>query len=239
MHNVPGFAACGAVATTGFLGDALSGAHYGDSPTVPLSLAQHIVLCSDKPPDADIASYYPEEVAEIRDHVRSLFLDNADIPPHQRLMRLDLTIRQATFISTMFSICNWFVPLVAPFFNRPLMRAFCMSSFEVLQGQKLYDQWLEKRRQDLAIAADTGWRHQRFRVANQLWRARYRRRPVGKISWLDAYDRSQSWIASELESISGELGAISRTSYEFMKEHRPEIRPALTQSIALARSFRT
>jgi hypothetical protein len=67
----------------------------------------------------------------------------------QQAMFLDLTIRQATRISTTFDQCGWHVPLCYPFSNRDLMNfCFTLPSAE-LEGQRIYRKWFEKESRSL------------------------------------------------------------------------------------------
>ncbi|MGH7386619.1 MAG: hypothetical protein ACREKG_15680, partial [Candidatus Rokuibacteriota bacterium] len=65
----------------------------------------------------------------------------------QRSLLLDLTIRQATYISSSFDLFDWHLPLCFPFYARRLMR-FCFNlPLEDLTDQRLYQEWLRQSRE--------------------------------------------------------------------------------------------
>lgn len=126
------------VAMTGFLGDAITGAHLDGPPCDRLAMSR---LAEWKAP---VEESYSEELGVIRAALGQTETHLNALSPHQRSLFIDFTVRQATWISQSFSLCSWFVDLSAPFVHRDLMSFLFGLPEEHLRGQALYDRWLTR-----------------------------------------------------------------------------------------------
>ena len=122
----------------GFLGDALTGAHSGPTGRPDHEYALSILLPSQR--DPLLGQVYAEESQFVKNHVLGLFEKLAkDIGPTSALMILDLQWRQARWISMMFDLCDWFLPISYPFLHRQLIASALTASADALAGQRAYD----------------------------------------------------------------------------------------------------
>jgi len=137
-------------AMLGFLGDALTGAHLPGSGQTRVDT----VLPFRRSWHPELRRAYAPELAQLEVEIEQQWSDRPEIRASQRNQLTDLVIRQATWISSSFDLCDWFVPLSFPFFSRRLFRFWLNQTVESLTGQRLYSDWVA--RTFARLATDSG-----------------------------------------------------------------------------------
>lgn len=224
------------LATVGFLGDALTGGHFGAGDRVDLPAAADLILSNGRPIDIDVDKIFPESAPDVRGKIEHLYNSETDLLPHQKLIYLDLTIRQATWISTMLDICEWFVEISTPFFYRPLMTYLCSLQASDLDGQRLYDEWLSGKAEEIGFREPSRPNVIVRKFRNRLDRLRYGRKAVHRWYWPEISARSEPWISRHAESGHRKLDQITATSLRFSQQNQINYLPTFTQSIPLGLS---
>lgn len=189
-HNIVAFdwAQDADVAAVGFLGDALTGAHLGPSADPDEGQALKVLL-----PNLDdplLSDSFPEEKAAVKEFVLSRFRElSQDVGGRRALMLLDLEWRQARWISMMFDLCEWFVPVAYPFFQRDLIASSLQADQKALRNQQAYDKALRHglSRRNLSLSM-----HSLYSPRREAWlRALMRRkRPTSRVDWASVVRRT-------------------------------------------------
>ena len=129
-----------ALGLVGFLGDALTGAHLPRTGQTVLD----IVLPFRRNWHPELRAAYATELSLLEAEVEQQWRDRDGLSAIQRSQLTDLVVRQATWISTSFDLCDWFVPLSFPFFSRRLIRFWLNQPIENLKDQRLYANWVSQ-----------------------------------------------------------------------------------------------
>ncbi len=216
-HNVVGFAWARqffSLAISGFLGGAVTGGHVGTVEAVPEQRRISMLCSTLNAQDIDFRGTFPNEVKDLIETVRVQHAALSGLSPVQSLMILDWTIRQASRISLVFDLSEWYCDVSYPFYYRPLLRFMFNRPFSDLRNRSFYDAWLA------SAAARSGLqglpRRQKMddvlAITQSL--ARKRRLPNRLFSWAEVTDRSRAWLEQTLAEGSGPLRDLSKRSYE-------------------------
>jgi hypothetical protein len=95
-------------------------------------------------PDIRPAAAFPDEVAHVVDVQRSRLRELAALPPVQAAIVLNLTIRQATYISVTADLVDWMIDSSFPGVHRGLLAFAFAHAAEHRGGPSFYDRWLEQ-----------------------------------------------------------------------------------------------
>jgi hypothetical protein len=185
-----------ALALVGFLGDAITGAHLPQSGQTVLD----IVLPFRRNWHPDLRAAYAEELRQLEAEVEQYWRDTTGLHEHQRSQLTDLVVRQGTWISSSFDVCDWFVPLSFPFFSRHLIRFWLNQPIGNLQGQRLYSEWVADRfsrvRASRRRTSSLSTRmYEGIQQALDYVDAATKRAPaVAVVDWRDKLASSASWL---------------------------------------------
>jgi Asparagine synthase len=180
------------LAMVGYLGDALTGAHL---PRDGQTIADPVLPFRGSWHPSVVEEYSPEWEG-LQAMLESRWPSYADVPLRQRAMLTDLLVRQATWISATFDLCDWFVPLSFPLFSRSLIQ-FCLNLPEPdLVDQSLYRRWLARSR-NRTMAETRGAKRQSSALLQPLLHRldRFRgKRQFDLLDWKKQFDGSKSWL---------------------------------------------
>jgi len=180
----------------GFLGDAITGAHLPQ----PGQTILDIVLPFRRNWHPDLRAAYADELRQLEAEVEAYWRDTSGLQEHQRSQLTDLVVRQATWISSSFDVCDWFVPLSFPFFSRHLIRFWLNQPIANLQGQRLYSTWVAdcfgrvsaSRRRSASLSTRV---YEGIQQALDYVDAATKRAPaVAVVNWRDKLASSASWL---------------------------------------------
>ncbi|WP_353250667.1 asparagine synthase-related protein [Salinisphaera sp. T31B1] len=206
---------------TGFLGDALTGAHMPRNPDTDslgncFSFLNRLKTANFHDLFSDAHRSNCAAVLDTEERLRKLGLTRI-----QQRMYIDLTVRQATWIANSFRLCGWDSTLLSPFFNKDLMLFMMSLPDDYLTGQRLYRDWFlwkeKKIKSGARRLASIRRNIMEHRIISKIGRASglYSRR--GSLSWeshveqeIDFFrnladapstsPRSQSLFSAELEA---------------------------------------
>jgi hypothetical protein len=142
-HNTIGFKRAArhfSRVAVGFLGDALTGAHLPNGIRTEIDM----ILPFKRMLDEKVRMLFRDEFHEIEAEIKEIKRNLSGLTDIQKMFFLDLTIRQATWISTTFDQCGWHVAISYPFYHRELMKFCCALSWNDLKGQRLYKEWVRR-----------------------------------------------------------------------------------------------
>jgi hypothetical protein len=219
------------IAITGFLGDAVTGAHLRAG-------RERVIFAWAARWTAPFREDYAKELAILRDEVESQARAGDGLAPHQRALLVDLTIRQASWISETFSLCGWSVPVATPFCHRDLIRFLFNLPEDQLSGQVLYDRWLaQKRSQWRSKGPDPRAAFEAVERAARSWTSRRlgRLHPDPTVDWTRMQRQSRDWLARSVERFGGDdrLRRIARIETRALAERRRHTPSPLLLAIPL------
>jgi hypothetical protein len=239
-HNIVGYRDIGDQADTamvGFLGDAITGAHLGPRSLDRLGLS---FTRNWHPPFEEM---YAEELAALRNEMEGYARDLSTLAPHQRLLLLDFTVRQATWISQTFSLCNWWIDLSTPFCHRDLIRFLFNLPEQEIEHQRFYTRWLAQTGKRLREERPS--LGERLIDAERLARRAMTRflgttHPDSTVDWTAMQRASMSWLEKTISGYHEDtrLKALATTELQGLKSSKPPlpVSPLLfAASIMLAR----
>ena len=235
-HMMVGFAwarQLSSLTISGFLGGSMTGQRHGADEASTARPRISSLCCHLDPEDSDLRGAFPGEVGHLLEVVRVQHAALSGLSPAQSLMIQDWTIRQASFISLVFDLAEWYCDVSHPFYYRPLMRFMFHRPFTDLRKQSFYDAWIA------AATARSELRGLRLRqkvddalaITQSLVRKRCLPRP--SISWPAVTDRSRAWLEQALAEGSGPFRDLSRRSYEITLRNRRHRIPTFLLSIPL------
>jgi len=223
------------VAVVGYMGDPTMGSHLGHVPDTPDKLFFDLLIGRQHPRDCDLRKVFTAEIEAMRELIHERIRELRGLPRHQVHRILDFTIRQSTWISGMFSICAWYLPLSYPFFHRPLLSGMFQADFGLLAGQTLYDRWLAYKQQQLGIRYEkTRWPERLLSLRSRLTKGMW---PPTRVYWPDVYARSRGWLDAHADCGIDYLDRITRQSMQAMKPDSNADDPVLCMTIPLQRVF--
>ena len=124
----------------GFLGGTLTGANLPKNGRTEYD----VILNFKRLLREEVKAIFRDELHEIESEIASEKDALSGLSNTQKNLLLDWTIRQATWISTTFDQCGWYLPICFPFYNRELMK-FCFGlGREHLENQRLYRSWVTR-----------------------------------------------------------------------------------------------
>ncbi len=222
------------LAVVGYMGDA-PGSHLGHVAEIPDRLFFDLLIGRQKPRDCDLSVIFASEIPAMRGIILDRIRELRDLPRYQINRILDITIRQATWISGMFSACAWYMPLSSPLFFRPLLAGLFQADFELLAGQALYDRWAEFKLRQLGIRFQkTQWPEKimslRTRITKGMW-------PPTRVYWPEVYARSRDWLVKLPDSGIDYLDRITRESMQSMRPDSNADDPVLCMTIPVQQVF--
>lgn len=206
-HTVYGHSRAGGGAatwTSGYLGDALTGAHLprgGQDALAPVLPVLDYWTES-------FGDLYGEPLAEARSDMEATLHGWRSLPAHQQAMLLDLTIRQATWISSTFELCEWHTPLCYPFFSRRLMQLMLSQPEEALRGQALYDRWRATRTTQPPRRLRTLPYQIVHRALDKAHAATGRFPTVPLVDWRARFTAERDWLAQQVENVADPVLAL-------------------------------
>jgi hypothetical protein len=130
-------------AIVGFLGDACTGAHL---PAGVDTFHTAPIFPWEGRWAAGLLREIETEITDLRAELETRYNGLSDLAPYQRHLLLDLTIRQATWISTSFDLCGAFAEISCPFFDRAWIRFMFNMRLADLRGQAFYREWLSRQK---------------------------------------------------------------------------------------------
>lgn len=125
-------------AVIGFLGDPLTGSHYPETSAAATNLGFRRAY------GPRLEDHYGDALDSLEAEIGATH-EQAGLGSAQAAILRDLTIRQASWISTTMDLWDWLVPVKTPFFNRDLIRFFLGLPEAELADQALYRRWAEAR----------------------------------------------------------------------------------------------
>jgi hypothetical protein len=234
-HNIVGFDFASKTHSRAVVGfaDVLTGVHLRRNPRMDADGARSLLLVGR---GRAVARAMPEETETINEHVARVFAQYSTLTPVQALVLMDLRFRQATWVSTMFDLCAWMLPLSYPFFYRPLMQALFQLPTEDVLGQRFYLRWLagaEREHGVVPTRVDNLWE----RIVSRHYQWRNGRKPVARLFLPDVAVRTDPKISTRYAGVMQELDQLTVDSWRESVTDRKNTIPLFTIAAPIAAAF--
>lgn len=224
-------------AIVGHLGDPITGSHLGDKEDVPVQQLIRTTIPNRHPWDVDLESIFEKEILILENWIYEEKKKLSGLTSSQIHRIIDITTRQAAWISNMFTTCSWFVPLRYPFFYRPLLQALFKADFEKLKGQALYENWYTVRKKKCGIIYEkSNFSSSLYSFPSRLLKGCW---PPERTYWKDVQARSRSYLNKHNKPCGVEtIDKVNHYSFEAAKQHKVNHFPTYVFGLALSEAIK-